>query len=461
MDNHSKTNKKFGSILKDSEAKTPWHIMRLLSFLASLAVLCLPMFYAGHKNVSLITFAASIRNHGIDLTAILSDRAYLFAVSAIICVVIFGIAEIICSFFTSAKSGYKRDIIAFSVNFGVTVLMSFCAVGFGARAKAGLILTLLIYFIRFILQNAVHKKGVNTYNTAVTLIIVGAVIASSCFVYRSPKVTYTPPKTADCDISAVTFNVAAAFGEKLDGTSSAERCDRFASYMNSIKPDIIGTQEMNSIWLKKLKSTMPDYENYGVKRGGDSEEKNSEMNAVFWNKTKFSAVEKNTIWLSETPKKESKYTYTDKDGNHCEAGCYRICSYVVLLNKQTGKNIIFLNTHLDNASEQAANFGANVVMNKLNELKEKYNNADGTVLTGDFNETQDGTAYKLVASKLNDCTNRAKKTATYQEWGYRSTGNEPIDFIFTDGKAVDYTVLNDLNNGYVSDHYGVYSGINF
>ena len=273
--------------------------------------------------------------------------------------------------------------------------------------------------------------------------------------------TYTPPKNADCDISAVTFNVAAAFGEKLDGTSSAERCDRFASYMNSIKPDIIGTQEMNSIWLKKLKSTMPDYENYGVKRGGDSEEKNSEMNAVFWNKTKFSAVEKNTIWLSETPEKESKYTYTDKDGNHCEAGCNRICSYVVLLNKQSGKNFIFLNTHLDNASEQAANFGANVVMNKLNELKEKYNNTDGTVLTGDFNETQDGAAYKLVASKLNDCTNRAKKTATYQEWGYRSTGNEPIDFIFTDGKAVDYTVLNDLNNGYVSDHYGVYSGINF
>ena len=96
------------------------------------------------------------------------------------------------------------------------------------------------------------------------------------------------------------------------------------------------------------------------------------MNAVFWNKTKFSAVEKNTIWLSETPEKESKYTYTDKDGNHCEAGCYRICSYVVLLNKQSGKNFIFLNTHLDNASEQAANFGANVVMNKLNELKDSH-----------------------------------------------------------------------------------------
>ena len=76
--------------------------------------------------------------NGIDLTAILSDRAYLFAVSAILCVVIFGIAEIICSFFSSAKSGYKRDIIAFSVNFGVTVLMSFLLCRLWRKGKGGI-----------------------------------------------------------------------------------------------------------------------------------------------------------------------------------------------------------------------------------------------------------------------------------------------------------------------------------
>ena len=131
-------------------------------------------------------------------------------------------------------------------------------------------------------------------------------------------------------------------------------------------------------------------------------------------------------------------------------------------------NVIYEDNHLlvvekpVNILSQGDNTNDDDMVNLLKKyLKEKYNNTDGTVLTGDFNETQDGTAYKLVASKLNDCTNRAKKTATYQEWGYRSTGNEPIDFIFTDGKALDYTVLNDLNNGYVSDHYGVYSGINF
>ena len=70
------------------------------------------------------------------------------------------------------------------------------------------------------------------------------------------------------------------------------------------------------------------------------------------------------------------------------------------------------------------------------------------VLTGDFNETQEDEAYRP-----------AKKTTTYQEWGYCDTGSEPIDFIFTSGTGSDYTVLNDLSGGYVSDHYGVYANI--
>ena len=83
----------------------------------------------------------------------------------------------------------------------------------------------------------------------------------------------------------------------------------------------------------------------------------------------------------------------------------------------------------------------------------------GVVLTGDFNETQEDEAYRRIAARLQDCTDPAKKTTTYQEWGYCDTGSEPIDFIFTSGTGSDYTVLNDLSGGYVSDHYGVYTNI--
>lgn len=98
------------------------------------------------------------------------------------------------------------------------------------------------------------------------------------------------------------------------------RCARFAAYMNQCKPDLIGTQEMNIYWYKALQTTLPDYDAYGVQRGGDATDWNSEMNPVFWNKTKYTALEKNTFWLSETPNKASRYTYTDENGQPGQAG---------------------------------------------------------------------------------------------------------------------------------------------
>ncbi len=447
--------------IKNSTLKTPWHIVRLILFFTPLLSMCLPLFWAGHKNVSLISFIMSIVNHGFDINAIASDKSYLFAVLTIFCVIIFSLIEIICSLFTASKKGYKRNIVAFSVNFFVLALMSFLSVGFGAKTKIGLIITFLIYLLKLILHNTVDKKGFKPYSRVLAVIIAGSIIASLCFIYHSKDANYVAPKKANGDISVVTFNVASAFGSKFEDTDSMTRCNRFANYMNSVKPDLIGTQEMNSYWLNELKTSLADYESYGVKRGGDSEEKNSEMNAVFWNKSKFSLIEKNTFWLSETPNKESKYTYTDENGKKCEAGCNRICTYVVLLDNETKQKLVFLNTHLDNASEQSADFGASVVLNKIDEFKTKYGNGVNIILTGDFNENQNGKAYKLVCDKLNDCTLDSKKIATFQEWGYCSTENEPIDFIFTSGSGSNYTVLNNLNGGYISDHYGVYSNVDF
>lgn len=162
--------------------------------------------------------------------------------------------------------------------------------------------------------------------------------------------------------------------------------------MNTVKPDTIGTQEMNSKWLSKLETLMSDYESYGVKRGGDDNESKSEMNAVFWLKDKYTCEDKNTFWLSTTPETESKY-----EG----AGCYRVCTYVVLKSNETGSLLIHMNTHLDNASEEAANYGAEVISQKIDELKGQYSDA-AIVLTGDFNETAGMIAYNTISEKLTD-----------------------------------------------------------
>lgn len=49
-------------------------------------------------------------------------------------------------------------------------------------------------------------------------------------------------------VTAVTFNRAAPWGSLLDNTWSYARMQRFAHCMNTIQPDIIGTQELNQAW---------------------------------------------------------------------------------------------------------------------------------------------------------------------------------------------------------------------
>ena len=99
---------RFVDTIKASTIKSPLHIFRLILFFTPLLSMCLPMYWAGHKNVSLITFIMSIINHGFDFGALVSDKSYLFAVLSMVLVILISIAEIISSLFSSTKKGTRR-----------------------------------------------------------------------------------------------------------------------------------------------------------------------------------------------------------------------------------------------------------------------------------------------------------------------------------------------------------------
>lgn len=79
--------------------------------------------------------------------------------AAVFCALVLGIAELICSLFTAAKGGDRRNMTAFGINAAVFALTAFLAIGFGARAKVGLAVTFGIYLLQFLLHTKVSGKN--------------------------------------------------------------------------------------------------------------------------------------------------------------------------------------------------------------------------------------------------------------------------------------------------------------
>lgn len=255
------------------------------------------------------------------------------------------------------------------------------------------------------------------------------------------------------NLSIISYNVAGPWGNLLKGTHYSTRINHFYNQMRAYYPDSFGTQETDEYWVRNIEQEMPEYASYWVIRGGDDSIKKSEMNAIFYLKDKYNLIDSDTFWLSLTPEEQTKY-----EG----AGCYRICSWVLLENKTTGYRYIHMNTHLDNASEEAACFGAGVILEKYNEIMEEYPSTP-VVLTGDFNQTIGSETYNILNDSAFDdvrflCDN-TNSESTYNGWDKDYTGTEPIDHIFIipeNFKANSFSMLEKTTDGkLVSDHFAI------
>lgn len=194
---------------------------------------------------------------------------------------------------------------------------------------------------------------------------------------------------------------------------------------------------------------------------------------IFYKKDKFTLLKKGWFWLSETPAKPSK---------GWDAACNRMCTWVVLRDTVTHKNILFLNTHLDHKGKLAQENSINQIIDFI------YNDATGyvyddtqkrdttnlnqmpVVWMGDFNLQPNDSLYQKIEID-------GKVTLRTREDSYKVTETKPedsigtfngfklgnnyngrIDYIWViDLKVKSYKVLNDkLPNGrWPSDHFPV------
>lgn len=264
-------------------------------------------------------------------------------------------------------------------------------------------------------------------------------------IYLLAAVAFTACGSAT-SLSVRTFNMR--YDNPEDGQNNWRfRRERIAGVIKAQEVDVLGTQELLSNQFNDLSGLLTGYQGVGVGRLDGAE--SGEYCAVFFRKDRFTLLDSGTFWLSETPEVVGSLGW--------DGACERIATWVVLRDRD-GRELFFIDTHLDHVGQVARDEGVSLLMKRI----ETLSGGRPVILTGDFN-SEPGSS--VVAHVQKDGVLRDAKAIAAQrsgtDWSFSDFGQIPeaerplLDYIFVSGdiEAVRYEVLPDtFDGGYVSDH---------
>ena len=258
------------------------------------------------------------------------------------------------------------------------------------------------------------------------------------------------PEKSDDAVRIMSFNVRCA----NDGEQTITNRSKVAMEMlEEYAPDSFGVQECTPRWRRIISSNLGDrYACVGKAR--DFYGPFTEYSSIYYLKDKYKLIDSGTFWLSETPDKAYTKSF--------DSSCYRIASWAVLENKQTGERYTHINTHLDHVLDSTRDAQMTVLIEKVSEIAGEGN----IVMTGDFNAYEDSSVYAVARESFNDTKYIAKnsdKGPTFTKYGTKEdNGRGAIDFIFvSEGiTAENYKIIRNTVQGiYPSDHFPIVADI--
>ncbi len=245
-------------------------------------------------------------------------------------------------------------------------------------------------------------------------------------------------------VTAVSANVRCWSPTDIFKKSWFYRADLLFETLKEQEPDIIGFQEVSKIHYRYLTNKLIGYDNIIKYR---DKSPLAESCPIFYSTSKFECIDSGGFWLSETPEKQSK---------DWGSACYRICSYVILRQKDSGKQLVVFNTHLDHISDEARINGINVVLEKIKQF-----GSLPSIIMGDFNAVEDSETYKAATQLFDDAKYKSgnpDKSATYQHFG-KELERENIDYFMISKTGIDvkdYQIIKKTYDGvYPSDHFPI------
>lgn len=259
------------------------------------------------------------------------------------------------------------------------------------------------------------------------------------------------------DLNVMTFNIR--YDNPGDGTNQWKyRRDYAADLVKFYAPDIFGSQEVLHNQLTDLTSRLPQYDYIGV--GREDGKTKGEYAPVFYRKDRLELLDSGNFWLAEDMNAIGKKGW--------DAACERVATWGLFRDKRSGKEFLFLNTHLDHIGEVARREGALLVLEQVEKLAPSH----PTIVTGDFNAAAYDEPIRILVNPedsrhLTDSRNMAALRYG-PEGSWHDFGRVPlekmdvIDYIFIKGniEVQRHGILSEQKGAlYPSDHYPVFATI--
>lgn len=224
---------------------------------------------------------------------------------------------------------------------------------------------------------------------------------------------------APMQLEVMTFNVQQPSGTNWDG-----RKDKAAAIITQENPDLVGTQEAHAYQRDYLITKNPGYAWFGEGRDGGE---NGEGAWILYRKDRFrvDSAHSGNFWLSNTPAAPSRF-----------GGAYnRICSFVRLIEKSTGRSFFLYNAHL--YTQDLTDFRLKSAHMIINSLAARIPKSDPAILTGDFNSPEADTVTKWFKHGKENPLPQRDTYRDFDPTGAVTTGfGTKFDYIYVEDKPL-------------------------
>ncbi len=192
-----------------------------------------------------------------------------------------------------------------------------------------------------------------------------------------------PIHNTGLNLNVMSFNVRR--GTAKDGKNHwIFRRNRVSELLNCYRPDVLGLQEAMDFQISEISAMLPGYEKVGTGNLGGSKGLHT---AIFYDAVRFEPCVEGTFWFSDTPDIPGSKGW----GNIIP----RTCTWMRLIEKESGQPFYFYNVHLDHISQRSRK--NSVVL--LTDFIHSRPSADPYILTGDFNAREKSVPVQYLKGK--------------------------------------------------------------